>query len=61
MATGTGQQRDKSQGESNQPKVRQSHSDMTGATGSPHIQGTWSRKNNTGGKDKVNSKRISVT
>ena len=52
MATGDGVQRDKSKGTSNQPG-------NTGE-GSPRIQGSWSRKNNTGGKDKVNSKRISV-
>lgn len=52
MATGTGQQRDVSQGNDNQPG-------NTGQ-GSPRIQGTWSRKHNTGGKDKVNSKRITA-
>lgn len=53
MATGDGVQRDKSRGQDNQPKSNQGE-------GSPRIQGTWSRKHNTGGKDKVNSKRISV-
>jgi len=53
MATGTGEQRDKSQGNDNQPG-------NTGP-GSPRIQGSWSRKHNTGGKDKVNSKRITVS
>jgi len=52
MATGTGEQRDKSKGTSNQPKNTDE--------GSPRIQGTWSRKHNTGGKDKVNRKAISV-
>jgi hypothetical protein len=52
MATGNGSQRDKSQGNDNQPG--------NSGTGSPRIQGTWSRKHNQGGKDKVNSKRISV-
>mgnify|MGYP001575824561 FL=1 len=42
---------DHSKGTTNQPK-------NTGE-GSPRIQGTWSRKHNTGGKDKVNSKRLS--
>ena len=60
MATGSGQQRDKSRGNDNRPSGRVSHDDMTGAGGSPRIQGTWSRKHNTGGKEKVNSKRISV-
>ena len=47
-----GSNKDMSKGTTNQPK-------NTGE-GSPRIQGTWSRKHNTGGKDKVNSKRISV-
>lgn len=52
MATGTGQQRNQSKGNKNQPG--------NVGEGSPRIQGTWSRKHNKGGKDKVNSKRISV-
>ena len=47
-----GSNKDISKGTTNQPK-------NTGE-GSPRLQGTWSRKHNTGGKDKVNSKRISV-
>jgi hypothetical protein len=52
VATGDGMQRDKSKGTSNQPGNI--------GEGSPRIQGSWSRKHNTGGKEKVNSKRISV-
>lgn len=44
--------KDVSKGTTNQPTKN------TGE-GSPRIQGTWSRKHNTGGKDKVNSKRMS--
>ena len=52
MATGTGQQRDKSMGNDNQPGNK--------GMGSPRIQGSWSRKNNSGGDMKVNSKKITV-
>lgn len=52
MATGTGMQRDKSMGKDNQPGNK--------GEGSPRIQGSWSRKHNTGGDTKVNSKRVTV-
>lgn len=49
MATATSG-KDMSKGTDNQPGNK--------GAGSPRIQGTWSRKHNQGGKEKVNSKRI---
>ena len=59
MATGASG-KDMSKGTTNQGGAEK-HGTTNDGGGSPRIQGTWSRKHNTGGKDKVNSKRITVS
>ena len=59
MATGASG-KDMSKGNTNQGGAEK-HGTTNDGGGSPRIQGTWSRKHNTGGKDKVNSKRITVS